>query len=261
MKIATWNVNSVRARLPHLQQWLAEAAPDVVLLQETKSKEENFPHHEISACGYHSAHYGQPSYNGVAILAKTAPTDVVCGNPHRPQDPQARIIAATVAGVRLLSVYVPNGQAVDSEKYNYKLEWLADFSTYLSSLPENTPVVAGGDYNIAPAAADIFDAEEWGEGILASVAERAALQQLFANGYADAHRLFTQEENVFSWWDYRAAAFRRNRGLRIDLILVNKLAAARSISCVPDVEPRRWERPSDHTPVVLTLSATAATAK
>lgn len=253
MKIACWNVNSIRARLPHLTRWLAEADPDVVLLQETKSKDENFPAADIEACGYHCAYYGQPAYNGVAILSKAPLTDIVCGNPHRHDDPQARLIAATVGDIRVLSVYVPNGQSVGSEKYDYKLAWLDDFAAYLRTLAGGV-TVAGGDYNIAPADDDIYDAADWGDGILASPRERAALAAVCAGGYRDAHRLFEQPEKVFTWWDYRAAAFRRNLGLRIDLMLVSAAAAQISLACAPDPEPRRWERPSDHTPVILTLS-------
>lgn len=254
MKIAAWNVNSVRARLEHLTRWLEECAPDVLLLQETKCREEDFPQAEMRARGYFSVHYGQPAYNGVAILSRSAPADVARGMPARADDAQARVIAATVDGVRVVSAYVPNGQSVGSEKYAYKLAWLADFADYVAAFADGVTVV-GGDYNIAPAAADIFDAEEWGEGILASPAERAALAEVLGRGYADAHRLFVQPEGLFSWWDYRAAAFRRNRGVRIDLMLVSAAAARRAVACAPDVGPRGWERPSDHAPVVLTLDS------
>jgi exodeoxyribonuclease-3 len=250
MKVAAWNVNSARARLPHLLRWLAEAAPDVALLQETKTQDKNFPFDDLQKAGYHCAHHGQPAYNGVAILSKTPLSDVVCGMPQRPQDEQARVIAATAGnGVRVVSVYVPNGQSLESDKYRYKLEWLADFAEYLKTLAE-LPAVVGGDYNIAPAAEDIYDAEEWGEGVLASPAERRALQALLAAGFADAHRLFDQPPNLFSWWDYRQAAFRRNRGLRIDLLLLAATMQKRCLACAPDSTPRKWERPSDHAPVV-----------
>ena len=254
MKVAAWNVNSVRARLPHLLTWLQTAAPDALLLQETKSTDDTFPFAEIEAAGYHCAHYGQKSYNGVAILGRTPPTDVIRGMSNRPDDPQARVIAATLEGVRLVSAYVPNGQNLESEKYRYKLEWLADFAVYLRELAA-MPTVAGGDYNIAPADGDIYDAAEWGEEVLASPPERTALRELFAAGYADAHRLFEQPDNIFSWWDYRAAAFRRNRGLRIDLLLLSKAMETRCVSCAPDTTPRRWERPSDHAPVVAEFSS------
>lgn len=253
MKIACWNVNSLRARLEHVTRWLEEESPDALLLQETKCKDENFPARELAECGYQSAFYGQPSYNGVAICAKTAPQDVVCGNPHRSGDPQARIIAATVGGVRLLSVYVPNGSRIGSEKFAYKMEWLEDFSIYLRALADGV-TVAGGDYNIAPADDDVYDPADWGEEILTSPPERAALARLLERGYADAHRLFEQPSESFTWWDYRAAAFRRNRGLRIDLMLLSAAARERATTCVPHPAPRGWERPSDHTPVVLELA-------
>lgn len=259
MKIAAWNVNSVRARLPHLLRCLSEFAPDAVLLQETKSTDDNFPFAELESAGYHSAHYGQKSYNGVAIVSRSPPSDVVCGMPNRPNDEQARVLAATVQyknkPLRLVSVYAPNGQNLESEKYHYKLEWYEDFCDYLADAKEKfCAVAAGGDYNIAPADEDIYDAEEWGEEVLASPRERAALQKIFAAGYADAHRLFSQPEKSFSWWDYRAAAFRRNRGVRIDLILLSDSLKDKCVSCAPDISPRGWERPSDHAPVIAAFA-------
>lgn len=251
MKIASWNVNSVRARLGHLQQWLTAAMPDVVLLQETKSKDEDFPVEAIAAAGYHSVYYGQPAYNGVAILSATPAEDVVRGNPYGRDEAQARIIAARIAGVCVLSVYVPNGQVVGSEKYDYKLAWLEDFAVYLQALAGDV-TVAGGDYNIAPTDADIYDAEAWGEGILASPKERAAFANVLACGYSDAQPLFERQVS-FTWWDYRAAAFARNHGLRIDLMLLSDAAKERARACAPDKTPRSWQRPSDHAPVVLRL--------
>ncbi len=258
MKIAAWNVNSARARLPHILRCLSEFAPDVVLLQETKSTDDNFPFADLAAAGYQTAHYGQKSYNGVAIVARVPLSDIVRGMPQRPDDGQARVVAATAeydgAPLRLVSVYAPNGENLESEKYRYKLEWYADFCDYLSEArAQFSAVAAGGDYNIAPADEDIFDAEEWGEEVLASPPERAALQKILAAGYADAHRLFSQPEKSFSWWDYRAAAFRRNRGARIDLILLSAELREKCVGCAPDPAPRGWERPSDHTPVVAAL--------
>ena len=256
MKVATWNVNSVRARLPHILQWLTNCTPDVLLLQETKSVDEKFPYADFSAVGYEAIHYGQPAYNGVAMLSRLPMNAVGKGMPNRPQDPQARVIAATVtpttgAAVRLISVYVPNGQSLGSDKYQYKLDWLKDLKNYLiTTQVHQEHVIVGGDYNIAPADADIYDAADWGEGILASPLERAALEEILALGYKDAHCLFERQADVFSWWDYRAAAFRRNRGLRIDLILLSEALAPNCLSCVPDKTPRTWERPSDHAPVV-----------
>lgn len=258
MKIATWNVNSVRARMPLLLRCLAGFAPDVILLQETKCTDDNFPLAELEAVGYHAAHYGQKSYNGVAIISRLPLSDITNGMPQRADDAQARVIAATVqyngAPLRLISIYAPNGQSLESDKYQYKLEWFADCCDYLSAAKKQfSAVAAGGDYNIAPAAEDIYDAEEWGEEVLASPPERAALQKILATGYADAHRLFPQPEKSFSWWDYRAAAFRRNRGIRIDLILLSDALKDKCVSCAPDPESRGWERPSDHTPVVAVL--------
>lgn len=258
MKIATWNVNSARARLPHLLRFLADDSPDIVLLQETKCTDENFPFDDIQSAGYRAAHYGQKSYNGVAILSRVPLADVQNGMPNRSQDEQARVIAATAeyngAPLRIVSVYAPNGQNLESEKYQYKLEWYADFCDYLLDAREKySAVAAGGDYNIAPSDEDIYDAEEWGEEVLASPRERAALKNIFAAGYADAHRMFAQPEKSFSWWDYRAASFRRNRGVRIDLVLLSEAAQKHCISCAPNLEPRKWERPSDHAPVIASL--------
>ncbi len=254
MKIAAWNVNSVRARLPHVLRCLAEFAPDVLLLQETKATDDNFPFAELRAAGYETAHYGQKSYNGVAIAARQPPSEVVKGMPNRKQDEQARVLAATVeyagAPLRIVSVYAPNGQNLESEKYEYKLAWYEDFYNYLCAEKEKYgAVAAGGDYNIAPAGEDIYDAEEWGEEVLASPKERAALKKIFGAGFHDAHRLFAQPEKSFSWWDYRAASFRRNRGVRIDLILLSDSLKDKCVRCAPDKTPRGWERPSDHAPV------------
>lgn len=259
MKIATWNVNSVRARLPHVLLCLAEFSPDVLLLQETKTEDTNFPFDEFQDAGYETAHYGQKSYNGAAILSRLPLSDIARGMPNRPQDEQARVIAATVqysgAPLRVVSVYAPNGQNLESEKYHYKLEWYEDFCAYLCAEKEKYgAVAAGGDYNIAPADEDIYDAEEWGEEVLASPRERAALNKIFAAGFYDAHRLFTQPEKSFSWWDYRAASFRRNRGVRIDLILLSEALKEKCIRCAPDTTPRGWERPSDHAPVAAAFA-------
>ena len=255
MKIATWNVNSVRARLEQALRCLEEFSPDLLLLQETKTTDENFPFADFEAAGYQTAHCGQKSYNGVAILSRLPMSNIAAGMPARPDDPQARVVAATVQydgkPLRAVSAYVPNGQSLESEKYQYKLQWLDDFCDYLvDAKNEFGAVAAGGDYNIAPADEDIYDPAEWGEGVLASPAERAALQKIFAAGYADAHRLFTQPPDSFSWWDYRAAAFRRNRGLRIDLILLSEKIQSQCDACAPEPTTRGWERPSDHAPVI-----------
>ena len=259
MKIAAWNVNSVRARLPHVLQWLESAGVDALCLQETKVQDDAFPREELGALGYVCAAHGQKAYNGVAIVSRAPAEDVVCGMPGR-EDGQARVIAATIrAGnekARVVCAYVPNGQSPDSEKYAYKLEWLADFRGYLAAeRAAHGLVAAGGDYNIAPADEDIYDAEAWGEDILATPRERAAFRELLAAGYADAFRLFEREGGMFSWWDYRRAAYLQNRGLRIDHFLLSEELAKRAKSCVIDRTPREWERPSDHAPVIVEFDA------
>ena len=258
MKIAAWNVNSIRARLPHVLRCLADFKPDVALLQETKSTDDTFPFDDLEAAGYKTVHHGQKSYNGVAIVSRLPLRDVEKGMPQRPDDEQARVIAATVdyrdKPLRLVSVYVPNGQSVESDKYIYKLSWLEDFYQYLTAAKKQYgAVAAGGDYNIAPRDEDIYDAEKWGEEVPASPKERAALRKIISSGYADAHRLFPQPEQSFSWWDYRRGAFDKNHGLRIDLILLSSSVADDCVACAPDSSPRVWERPSDHAPVIASL--------
>ena len=255
IKIAAWNVNSIRARLPHVATWIKTAAPNVLLLQETKATDDKFPFEDFADLGYKVAHFGQPAYNGVAIVSNIPFDEVACGMPARGDDPQARVLAATLqtatGAVRVVSVYVPNGQNLESDKYQYKLAWLEDFAAYLTEARARFGrVLAGGDYNIAPQDEDIYDAEAWGEEVLASPAERRALGKIFAAGYCDAHRLFPQPPQSFSWWDYRAAAFRRNMGIRIDLLLLSEELRGHCLSCVPDPNPRGWERASDHAPVV-----------
>lgn len=261
MRVAAWNVNSIRARLPHVLRWLESAEADALCLQETKIVDDAFPRAELEGLGYVCAAHGQKSYNGVAIVSRTPPEEVVCGMPNRrADDPQARVIAATIrAGnerARVVSAYVPNGQNPDSEKYGYKLEWLEDFRDYLSAeRARHGFVAAGGDYNIAPADADIYDAEAWGENILATPRERSAFRELLAAGYSDAFRLFEQEAGIFSWWDYRKMAYLRNMGLRIDHFLLSEELAGRAKSCAIDRTPREWERPSDHAPVIVEFDA------
>ncbi len=253
MKIATWNVNSLKVRLPHLLQWLAENPVDVLCLQETKLTDDKFPVAEINAAGYQVAFSGQKTYNGVAILSKLPLTDVVRNNPHY-DDPQQRILAATIDGVRIICAYVPNGQAVDSDKYVYKLAWLASLREWLAGeLAGNAQLAILGDYNIAPEDRDVHDPAEWEGQIHCSDRERAALVALGELGLVDSFRLFEQAEKSYSWWDYRQLAFRRNRGLRIDHILLSPALAARCSACVIDRAPRKWEQPSDHVPVVATL--------
>jgi exodeoxyribonuclease-3 len=254
MKIAAWNVNSLKVRLPQLLDWLESSQPDVVCLQETKLEDHNFPHVEIEAAGYQVAFSGQKTYNGVALLARTTPTDIVCGNPHFP-DPQKRLIAATVNGIRIVCAYIPNGQAVGSDKYDYKLAWLAALTPWLKEqLATNPQLVLAGDFNIAPEDRDVHNPAAWNGQILCSEPERAAFQRLLGLGLQDSFRLFEQAEKSFSWWDYRMLGFQKNQGLRIDHILLSGPLAARCTAAGIDREMRKRERPSDHAPVNATLS-------
>lgn len=253
MKIATWNVNSLKVRLPHLLQWLAVHPVDVLCIQETKLTDDRFPVAEIEAAGYHVVFSGQKTYNGVAILSTSPPSDVVRNNPHYP-DAQQRLLAATIDGVRILCAYVPNGQAVGSDKYDYKLAWFDALHTWArEELAAHPQLAILGDYNIAPDDRDVHDPAAWAGQIHCSDRERDALRGLNDLGLADAFRLFEQPDKQYSWWDYRQMAFRRNRGLRIDHILLSPALAERCTACVIDREPRAWEQPSDHTPVVATI--------
>lgn len=250
MKIATWNVNSMKVRLPHVLEWLDSAQPDVLVLQEIKQVTEMFPTEALSEVGYQSIANGQKTYNGVAVISKSEPLDPVLEFPDF-DDPQRRVLAATIDGVRVIDLYVPNGSEVGSEKYAYKLNWLATLNTFLQNeLAKHDKLVVLGDFNIAPADEDVYDAEKWGEGILCSPPERDALKSLLDLGLTDVFRNFEQPEKSFSWWDYRAAGFRRNAGLRIDLILASDAMNQACTSSTIDKEPRAWERPSDHTPVI-----------
>lgn len=259
MKIASWNVNSLNVRLPHLQRWLTDAAPDVVGLQETKLEDHKFPAAELAALGYRSVFAGQKTYNGVAILARGYPLeDVQAGIPDF-EDEQKRVIAATVGGIRIVNLYVVNGQAVDSEKYRYKLRWLEALHAWLrQELGRYPKLVALGDFNIAPEARDVHDPRVWNdEHILTSTAERNALRRLHTLGLHDALRRFHNQDGLFSWWDYRAAGFRRNLGLRIDLTLVSDALADTLADAGIDRDPRAWERPSDHAPAWVRLATPA----
>jgi len=250
MKIATWNVNSLKVRLPQVLEWLATARPDILCLQETKTTDENFPVETIEAAGYHSVYAGQKTYNGVAILSRTPAADILTDIPGL-DDPQRRILGARIGAVRVLNLYVVNGQEVGSEKYAHKLHWLEKVAEHVrEQLEQHANFVALGDFNIAPEDRDVHDPEAWHERILCSTPEREALQGLLELGLVDTFRLFDQEADSFSWWDYRAAAFRRNMGLRIDLILASQPLAENCAGCRIDKEPRRLERPSDHTPVI-----------
>jgi len=254
MKIATWNVNSLKVRLPHVLDWLVAAEPDVLCLQETKLTDENFPREDIENAGYHVVYSGQKTYNGVAIISRHEPRDVETDVPGL-DDPQRRILGATVNGVRLLNLYVVNGQEVGSEKFAHKLFWLGKVTDYIGEqLKSHERFVTVGDFNIAPDDRDVYDPEAWHERILCSTPEREALQAILDLGLSDVFRQFEQEDKSYSWWDYRAAAFRRNMGLRIDLILANQALMDSCTACYIDREPRRLERPSDHTPVVAEFS-------
>ena len=249
MKIATWNVNSLKVRLPQVLDWIAREQPDVLALQETKTPDESFPRAEIEAAGYRCSFSGQKTYNGVAVLSSTEASDPVTDIPSL-DDPQRRVLAVTVDGVRVVNLYVVNGQEVGSEKYDYKLQWLEHVRAYLVTQLEAHPfVVVVGDFNIAPEDRDVHDPELWRERILCSTPEREALARLMGAGFVDVFRAFDQPDRSFSWWDYRQMAFRRNRGLRIDLILANEALAARCTGSRIDPGPRANERPSDHAPV------------
>jgi exodeoxyribonuclease-3 len=250
MKISTWNVNSMNVRLPHVLEWLAANSPEVLVLQELKQVTAAFPVDALSELGYSSIANGQKTYNGVAVISRTQALDPVTEFPGF-DDPQRRVLAATVDGIRIVDLYIPNGQSVGSEKYEYKLAWLAALRDFLQDeLSRHDKVVVLGDFNIAPADEDVHDAEKWGEAILCSPSERKALSALLDLGLTDVFRKFDQPEKSFSWWDYRAAGFRRNAGLRIDLILASDAMTQLCTSSYIDKEPRAWERPSDHAPVV-----------
>lgn len=253
MKLATWNVNSLKVRLPQVLQWLHSNPVDVLCLQESKLSDDKFPVAEIEQAGYHVVYNGQKTYNGVAILSRHPIHDVVKNNPLFP-DEQQRIISATIEGMRIICAYVPNGQAVDSDKYAYKLQWLNALQEWLSQECKTYPELALlGDYNIAPEDCDVHDPIAWQGQILVSPTERAAFQNLLKLELKDAFRLFEQAEKSFSWWDYRQLGFRLNKGLRIDHILLSPPLAKRCTACIIDKTPRKWEQPSDHTPVIATL--------
>lgn len=255
MKLATWNVNSLSVRLPQLLDWLAATSPDVVVLQETKLTDDKFPADALQAAGYRSVWFGQKTYNGVALLARSglSITEVTRNIPGL-DDPQARVIAATVGGLRIVGAYFPNGQAPDSEKFVYKRAWLAALQRWLAQELDAHPALAlMGDFNIAPEDRDVHDPVAWAGQIHCTDEERAAFRALLDLGLSDAFRLFEQPERSWSWWDYRNLAFRRNQGLRIDHILLSAPLAARASACGIDRGPRRNERPSDHAPVWVTL--------
>ncbi|MGB7926010.1 MAG: exodeoxyribonuclease III [Pyrinomonadaceae bacterium] len=254
LKVATWNVNSVLARLPVVTRWLADARPDVLCLQEIKCTDDKFPADAFAELGYRSETFGQRTYNGVAILSRSPLEDTQRGFPGDDESAQARLLAATVEGVRVVNVYIPNGAFVGSDKYSFKLEWMKRLRGLFDTLYDTSEnVLLCGDFNVAPDERDVHDPELWQGRILFSKRERAALATIKGWGFDDAFRLHTEEGGHFSWWDYRAGSFRRNAGLLIDHIWVSPPLAARCAAAWIDKEPRGWERPSDHTPVVASF--------
>lgn len=254
MKLATWNVNSLNVRLPHVLEWLSSAEPDVLVLQEIKQVNDAFNTSAFSELGYKAVASGQKTYNGVAVISRSEPEDIITDFPGF-EDPQRRILASTIDGVRVVNLYVPNGSEVGSDKYAYKLGWLEALRGFLEQeLQAHQKLVVLGDFNIAPDDRDVYDPEKWGDAILCSPPERAALRSLIDLGLSDVFRHFEQPEATFSWWDYRAAGFRRNAGLRIDLILASKALSDKCAASYVDREPRTWDRPSDHTPVIAEFS-------
>ena len=254
MKIATWNVNSLKVRLPHLLDWLAEQQPDALCLQELKLEDHKFPVAEIEAAGYQVAFSGQKTYNGVALLARQPINDVLIGNPHFP-DEQKRLITGTVGDIRIICAYMPNGQAVGSDKYDYKLRWLDALALWVDEeLAAHPKLALCGDYNIAPDDRDVHNPAAWAGNILCSEPERAAFQRLTGLGLEDSFRLFEQAEKTYSWWDYRMLGFQKNQGLRIDHILLSKALTESCTAAGIDRAPRKLERPSDHAPAWATLA-------
>jgi exodeoxyribonuclease-3 len=254
LKLATWNVNSLAVRLPQVLDWLAANQPDVLCLQETKLPDDKFTHAELKAAGYESHWFGQKTYNGVALLSKTPATDVV-RNIFGFEDEQTRVIAGTVDGVRVIGAYFPNGQAPGSDKFAYKMRWLAALREWIrSELIAHPQLALLGDFNIAPDDRDVCDPVAWAGQIHCTPEEREHFRQLLGLGLHDAFRLFEQAPKLYSWWDYRMLAFRRNQGLRIDHILVSEALKRRVSACFIDKLPRKNERPSDHAPVVAEIA-------
>ncbi|HXD30275.1 MAG TPA: exodeoxyribonuclease III [Pyrinomonadaceae bacterium] len=251
MKIATWNVNSILARLPNVTRWLDEVVPDVLCMQETKCTDEKFPFDVFRERGYNCLTFGQQTYNGVAILSRTECEVSHSGYPGDAADAPARLVTTTANGIKIVNVYVPNGQMVGSEKYHHKLEWLGRLRKFFDEhYWVSEPVLLCGDFNVAPEERDVHDVRLWQGRILFSEPERAALQEVKTWGFTDAFRLHTEAGGNYSWWDYRAAAFRRNLGLRIDHIWITQPLVTRNSNTWIDMNPRTWERPSDHAPVV-----------
>lgn len=253
LKVASWNVNSLKIRLDQVLNWLETTQTDILALQETKVTDEQFPHAAFKEKGYHIVFSGQPSYNGVAIISKYPVADIVMDIPNL-IDPQRRILAATVAGIRIINLYVPNGSALDSDKFIYKCNWLEKVTAFIThELAIHEKLIVLGDFNIAPEDSDVHDPVLWEGSVHVSPQERAALSGILQAGLRDSFRQFPQEEQTFSWWDYRAAAFRRNHGLRIDLVLLSNALQSICRGSHIDKEARKTERPSDHAPVWVEL--------
>lgn len=249
-KIATWNVNSLRVRLPHVLTWLQDTKPDVLALQETKISDDDFPFKELADAGYQASISGQRTYNGVAILSRKKAENIVKELPEL-EDPQRRVLAAVVDDVRVLDLYVPNGESVNSVKFQYKLNWLSKLDLYLKhELKQHPKLIVLGDFNIAPAEIDVHDPRFWDGQVLFSQPERKAFKEMLDVGFMDCFRELNPDVKSFTWWDYRMNAFKRNMGLRIDHILASKQLFAHCVKCYIDKIPRGWERPSDHAPVV-----------
>ena len=255
MKLATWNVNSLKVRLPHVADWLRAQDPDVLCLQETKLEDSKFPLQEIAELGYRAIFSGQKTYNGVAVLSKAEALEPVTTIPNF-DDEQKRVLATTIAGIRVICAYMPNGQSLDSDKYQYKLKWLAALRDWLADEIKRYPkLVLLGDYNIAPEDRDVHDPKAWEGNVLVSEPERAAFRAFLDLGLQDSFRLFDQPEKSYSWWDYRMMGFRRNHGLRIDHILISEPLVPDCTACVIDKAPRKLERPSDHAPVMVEIAS------
>lgn len=252
MKIATWNVNSLRVRLPHVLKWLEEEKPDVLALQELKMEIHNFPEEVFKTAGYHAVANSQKTYNGVAVISRLPITEIEMPD----YDEQRRLLSVTVDHVRVINAYVPNGQSLDSPKYEYKLNWFENFKKYIAQQLKHYPkLIILGDFNVAPADEDVHDPKAWEGQVLCSAPERQALEDIIRLGLTDSFRLFPQPPKSFSWWDYRMMAFRRNRGLRIDHILISNALKLLCRECWIDKNPRKWEQPSDHAPVIVNIDA------
>jgi len=252
VKIATWNVNSLTARWPRVEEWLRSRDVDVLLVQETKQTDAKFPFDALRELGYESAHYGQGQWNGVAILSRVGMEDVVRGFGN--DDPEARFIGATCGGIRVYSCYVPNGRALDNPHYQYKLAWLEELRQLLRTRPLDQLVVVGGDFNVAPSDLDVYDPSAFDGATHVSAQERAAIEGLLDTGLVDITREQHPDEPCFSWWDYRNGSFRRGWGLRIDLLLLDRELASRVRDSYVDREARKGEKPSDHAPVIVEVN-------